>query len=254
MNTVKKIIWLVVLLTRVTGVVFAGDESQDISVTLSSKIYSKYLNEGGGNILHDKPVIQTDLFASLPKGFYLGIWHSAGLDGTGLSSDNGDEIDYIVGWSGKVGKVNLDIGAYYFDLVDIFKSPHGDIIEPYFEISKGFDISDKHCLTPYVWFGFPYSAKGDEFGHGFYVRPGVKHAWQITPKLTLNQKANLFFDDGACGFDSGLFGEYRCSFSWQISKSTTIDLISVKGITPFTSLSDNRKTEIVYGAGITYRF
>lgn len=243
-----------VLLVGVAGTVFADDSAGNLSFKVSSKVYSRYLNAGAGNILHDKPVIQTDLFVSLPKGFYFDFWHSAGLDGTGLSSDSGDEIDYTVGWSGEVKNLNLDIGAYYFDCVDIFKSPRGDFVEPYLEVNKSFDISKNQRLTPYVWFGFIYSAKEDEFGHGFYTRFGVKHAWQINPKLRFSQKANLFFDDGACGFDSGVLGEYRCDLSWQISKSTTLDLISVKAITPFTSLSDSRKTEIVYGAGITRRF
>ncbi|KPJ55272.1 hypothetical protein AMJ47_00100 [Parcubacteria bacterium DG_72] len=242
------------LLVGVTGIVFASDETQDISLTLSSKIWSKYLNEGGGNILHDKPVIQSDIFVSFPRGFYFSVWHSAGLDGTGLSSDAGDEIDYIVGWNGEVKGLNLDFGILYFDLVDLFRSPQGDIIQPYLELSKDFNVFGNQKLAPYVWFGFPYSAKGDEFGHGFYTRLGVKHVWQIGPKFIFSQKANLFFDDGACGFDSGLFGEYRCSLSWQISKSTTIDLISIKAIDPFTPLSDNRKTEIVYGMGVRYHF
>lgn len=254
MNTVKKTICCGVLLIGVAGSVFAGDSNENFSFTLSSKVYSKYLIADTGHIGHDKPVVQTDLFVSLPKGFYFDLWHSAGLDGTGLSSDYGDEIDYTMGWSGKLGGVNFDLGVSYFDLVDLFKSPQGDLIRPYLKLNKNFDVSESHRLTPFVYFGFPYSAKGDEFGHGFFVRPGVKHAWQMTSNLTLNQRGNLFFDDGACGFDSGVFGEYRCDLSWQISKSTTIDLISVKGITPFTSLSDSRKTEIVYGTGITYRF
>lgn len=254
MNTVKKIIWLIVLVTGITEVVFADSSSEDISFTLSSKVYSQYLIADTGHIGHDKPVIQTDLFISLPKGFYFDLWHSAGLDGTGLSSDYGDEIDYTVGWNGKLGEINLDLGVSYFDLVDLFKLPHGDLIRPYLELNKGFDITESHRLTPYVYLGFPYSAKGDEFGHGFFVRSGIKHAWQITPELTLNQKTNLFFDNGACGFDSGILGEYRCDIGWQISKSTTIDLISLKFVTPFTSLSDSRETEIVYGVGITHRF
>jgi len=245
---------LVVLLFGMTGNAFGTNGKQDISVTVSSKVYSKYLGSHTGSICDDDPSLQNDLFVSLPKGFYLEIWHSVGLDGTGLSSDYGDELDYIIGWKGEVKEINLDLGAVYIDCVDLFKSPQGDLIIPYLEVNKEFDISENHRLTPYVCFEFPYSAKGDEFGHGLWTYFGTKHAWQITPKFAFSQKVNLFFDDGACGNDSGLLGQYRCDLSWQISKSTTIDLISIKAITPFTSLSDNRKTEIVYGAGITYRF
>lgn len=245
---------MVVLLIGVTGVVFAGNEGQDISVTISSKIYSKYLGSYTGKVCDDDPSLQNDLFITLPKGFYLEIWNSIGLDGTGLSSDYGDELDYLVGWSGKSEEINLDIGIAYIDCIDLFESPRGDLILPYLEINKEFDVSEKHRLTPYIGFEFPFSAKGNEFGHGFFARFGVKHAWQISPKLVFNQKINLFFDDGALGGDSGILGQYRCDLSWQISKSTTIDLISIKAIDPITSLSDGRKTEMVYGTGIAYRF
>lgn len=158
-----------------------------------------------------------------------------------------------MGWREKLEEINLDIGIAYIDCIDLFESPRGDLILPYLEINKEFDVSEKHRLTPYMGFEFPFSAKGNEFGHGFFARFGVKHAWQINPKLVFNQKINLFFDDGALD-DSGILGQYRCDLNWQISKSTTIDLISIKAIDPLTSLSDGRKTEMVYGTGMTYRF
>jgi len=244
---------LVVLLIGVTGVVFADDSYEEISVTFSSRIYSKYLGSYTGRVCDDDPSLQNDLFITLPKGFYLEIWNSIGLDGTGLSSDYGDELDYLVGWSGKLEEINLNIGIAYIDCIDLFESPRGDLILPYLEINKEFDVSEKHCLTPYLGFEFPFSAKGNEFGHGFYTRVGLKHDWQISPKLVFNQKINLFFDDGALG-DSGILGQYCCDLSWQISKPTTIDLISIKAIDPLTSLSDGRKAEMVYGTGMTYRF
>jgi len=250
----KRTIWLVVLVIGMAGVVFAEEAKKDISVTLSSKVYSEYLSSNSGGICHDGPVIQTDMFISLPRGFYFDVWHSAGLNGTDLSSDYGDEIDYTIGWSGKVKGIGLDLGVAYFDLIDLFEAPHGDLIMPYLEFNKGFDISKNHRLTPFVCFKFPYSAKGDELGHGFRTYLGTKHAWQINPKLSFNQKINLLFDDGACGNDSGVLGQYQGGISWQASKQLTLDLISVKAVTPLTSLSDSRETKIVYGAGITYRF
>ncbi len=248
---------MVVILIGVTGAAFAESFNKDISVTLSSRVYSKYLSElGTASVCHDKPVIQTNLFISLPKGFYLGIGHSAGLDGTGLSSNSGDEINYIFGWSKKTKEINLDIGVCYFDGVNLFTMPKGDLIYPYFEISKEFKVFKKHTLEPYISFGFPFSAYANEFGHGFYTRVGTRHFWQISENFKIYHKANLFFDNGGLkGFDSGVLGQYRCDLSYQLSKSITLDLISIKLNTPITSLSDQRnKTNMSYGAGLKIRF
>jgi len=144
----------------------------------------------------------------------------------------------------------------YFDCLDLFTMPQGDAAYPYLEVNKGFDVSQNHRLEPFLYFGFPFSTYKNEFGHGLYARFGFRHFWQITPKFKLYQKVNLFFDDGAfLGLDSGVLGQYRCDLSWRVSKSVTLDLISVKISTPITSLSDERnKTNVSYGAGITYLF
>lgn len=244
------------MLIGVVEVAFSENANRDISFTLSSKVYSKYLSElGTGSVCHDKPVIQTDLLISLPKGFYLNIWHSAGLD-EGLSSNYGNEINYTLGWSGKLRETKLSLGLSYFDCADLFIMPRGDLVFPYLEISKEIKVSKSHTLEPYVSFGFPFSAHSNEFGHAVFYRAGVYHFWQINEKFRLYNKANLFFDNGGLsGYDSGLLGQYRCDFSYQISKSITLDLISVKLNTPLSSLSDERnKTNISYGAGIKIRF
>ena len=72
----------------------------EISVSFSSKLWPRYLG-ADGTIYHDEPVLQSDIFISLPKGFYFDIWHSVGLDDTDLSSNFGDEgPNFTLGWSG----------------------------------------------------------------------------------------------------------------------------------------------------------
>ncbi len=249
---------IAVVVLLVAMVATGAEAEKDLSLTISSKVYSKYLGSTTGSICHEDPVLQTDLFFTLPHGLYFDIWHSSGLDGTGLSSDGGDEIDFTVGWTGEIEKlqnIKLDLGISYFDCYDLFKMPSGDFILPYLNVSKEFPVLKDHCLEPFVFFQFPYSAKGNEYGNGFIVRSGMFHHWNITDSLAICQRVNLTFDDGAWGNDSGLLGEYRFDASWKITDRITLDVISVKVARPFSNFSDGRDgTEAVYGAGIKICF
>lgn len=246
-TSVLVILVAIISLGIVIGVVAAEDE---ISATLSSKVWSNYLGVTGSEI-HSGAVLQTDLFISLPRGFYFDIWHSMGLDDTKLSSNYGDEVDYTLGWAGNIKGLGLDLGLSYYDCFKIFRGSGYDAFVLYSEASKPIQLSRTHLLTPFVRFEFQLPT-GD-LKNGLYSYAGVKHSWQITPKMTIKQKANLFYDTGAYGMKSGLLGHYEASLSWQLTKYFSVEPLNIKARLPITSFHDERKSDVAFGTGITFR-
>lgn len=245
----KRIIIMTLAILMISGVIFSEANAEDISFTLSTKVWSKYLGSSGA-VVHDKPALQTDLFVALPKSFYFDIWHSMGLDGTSLSSDLGDEIDYTLGWNGKVKTFSLDAGISYFDIIDLFHS-NSDAIQPYAEINRSFNFSKNHSFSPYarVETLFPFNNPGK----GLYAYSGIKYAWRLTPAITINQNAGLIYDSGVFGLENGFAGRHNLSFIWSPSKSINFELLNTKITIPISSFSD-RKNEIAFGAGLMLNF
>lgn len=233
--------------------VYPYSYAEEPSFALSTKFWSQYLDNNGA-VIHDKPVFQSDLLISLPLGFYFDFWHSMGLDGTGLSTDLGDEIDYTLGWNGNLKGIGFDLGFSYLDFIDLFKMPKGDVLRPYAEINKEFKITEKNIITPYVrWDGsFPAGANSPKGGQWFSA--GLKHIWQINEIAALQQKLFTLYDTGALGFEKAIIGQYHIGLGWSVAKSVTLELPNFKISTPFTSVNDGRKSEFVIGAGLSFRF
>jgi len=251
----KRVLITLVVVFIGTGVLIPQAKAEGASVTVSTKVLSQYLGSDGA-IFHDKPVLQTDVFIQLPRGVYIDFWHSVGLDGTDMSSDYGDEIDYTLGWSGTLKGFVLDTGVSYFELVELLDIPQGDVIQPYIEVSKGFNTNKSQSLTPYFRVEFPFPAKGSSPEKGILTYGGLRHTWQGSPMLTMNQEVYVLRDDGAFGFDSAVVGQYHIRLSWNYFKRINIDFLSLDVSTPLTSVSDadGRKTEVVVGGGLTFNF
>lgn len=245
------IILLVVLAVLIA--VYSHSYAEEPSFALSTKFWSQYLDNNGA-VNHDQPVLQSDLFISLPLGFYFDFWHSMGLDETGLSTDFGDEINYTLGWGGTLNGFGFDLGFSYLDFIDLFKMPKGDVLRPYAEINKEFKITEKNILTPYArWDGsFPASGNSPEKDQWFSL--GLKHVWQINETAELKQKLFTLYDTGALGFAKAVIGQYNIGLGWNVTKSVTLDLPNFKISTPLTPVNDGRKTEFVIGAGLSLRF
>lgn len=236
----------------ISGITASVTNAKDFSVTLSTKVWSEYLGANGA-IFHDKPVLQTDLFILLPKGFYLDFWHSAGLNDTDFSSDFGDEIDVTIGWKGTIKGFGVNVGISYFNIVELDEIPKGDVMQPYVGLNKGFKIRE-HSFIPYVQAEFPFPVKGGTPEKGIFIRGGIHHNWQPTPILAIHQKVGVAYDSGALGFEETGIAEYNVDTRWDVSKKITLDIPSIKFMTPVTSVSDDRGPTVVIGAGVTFHF
>lgn len=224
------------------------------SQTLTIRVKDKYLLRKN-TVAYNKPVVQTDLFISLTKGFYLDLWWTSGFN-KNFNGGFDDEIDYTVGWSGKIKNLNFDLGVAYFDLFSLGRMA-GDILDPYFEFGKSFQIKERHTLTPYfrTEIYFPVAWKGVDAKHGAYIFGGVKHEWQALEHLTIKQKLAVLYDTGTfVASDRGLLGDYDLALSWQVTEKMSIDAPTFHAIVPLSNFNDGRKTNTVFGTGITFKF
>lgn len=210
---------------------------------LSTKTASQFVGSGGA-VLVNSAVQQTNLFIPLANGFYADVWNSLSLDG------DDKEIDWTAGWSGSVVALNMNIGASYFDCGELFHST-GDIINPYAETSKTFELFESQTLTPSVKIEAPILV-GTNSVTGIFTHIGIKHAWQATDRLSVVQTAKIVHDSGAYGMDRGFIGSYTASIGVAATKSVTLNT-SVAVSTPLGSIHD-RSTEVTPSVEIAMKF
>lgn len=223
-------------------------------INFSTKVVNQYVGDTGV-VAYNRSVSQNDLtITHVPSGIYLDIWQSISLSHSGRSTNYGNEIEYYLGWSGEIAGIGVDAGVAYFDLITLFEIPEGDVIQPYIELNKKFDVAERHTLTPYVRaeYGIPAKGNAKEI-KGLYVYTGLKHGWQISKDVSVIQKATIIFDDGAYGADRTWVGAYEIAPSYRMKEWLSIDL-SGKVIGPFTNVTDGRKTQFIGGAGFSVNF
>ncbi len=229
----------------------AAQEEDKLQLTLSTKIWSQYVLNSGV-VFHEGPVVQTDAFLTLPKGFYLDFWWSAGLNDARPSSNFGDEIDYTAGWSGEIGKkLVLDIGVAYFDLWPLFETGgDGNVVKPYAKLSRTFEVGKKHELTPLLAIEYHHPLK--DMPSGAYTWTGLKDVWTVTKLLSLSQEAGVLYDSGAYDSQKTFVGYGAWEANWQVTKQFSIQLPSIRLAVPVND--SDRKTEFTYAAGGTIKF
>jgi len=249
------------LVTRIRQILARDDEnsaaepdSRLFEISFSSKVLNRYVGDTGV-VSYDRPVSQNDLtITHNPSGVYLDIWQSISLTHSGRSTNYGNEIEYLIGWSGEIIGIGADAGIGYFDLITLFNMPEGDVIQPYIEFNKKITAAGQHTLTPYVRaeYGIPAKGNAKEL-KGLYVHTGLKHGWQITDDISVSQKAALIFDGGAYGADRAWVGAYEVSPSYRVREWLSLDL-SGKVVGPFTSVTDGRTTQFIGSAGFSLNY
>lgn len=231
------------LLSAVIAVLatFTGySRSQDFTTNLDYK--STYVLMDNAGVFYDDPVIQGDITASFKSGAYICLWFSTSPD-SGWGEDLGDEIDFIVGWSGNIGNgFSLNTSVFYFYEPE---QTFGDIIYPKMTISHkllGWDIG--------LQAGVYFPTDGSE--GGWLVGPTANKIFKVTEKLSLPVCAKLIYDDGGFGFDKGFIPSISTGLNYEVGNNLCIRL-SVASCTTI-GISDARKSQLVWGAGVSYKF
>jgi hypothetical protein len=228
--------------------------ASDVTTSATTKVLSQYVGTTGV-VYYDRPVLQSDIFVLLPRGFYFDIWWSTGFDDN-FSGNFDDELNWTLGWSRQLpAHLTLDLGIVYYDTYELFDSPGpvGDTLQPYLQISRGFNIGHAHSFIPFVRLEYQSPLKKG-MSSGLYTQIGVGHTWSITNMLSLGHELRLLHDSGAFGFESALIGSYKAGVSFKPFSALMLTLPSVQIISPLTDVSDERETEIIYGFGLNFTF
>jgi hypothetical protein len=244
--------------------VFPAAYAGDFGASVSTRVLSQDLSYFGGLSL-DRPVQETDIYISLPWGFYVDFWHSMGLNDSDLSSDAGDEVDLTVGWAGMVAKrlsVNAAISHYDYD--NLFNEKGGDSISPYVEASLPMKIAGYHCLEPYVLFELDFPLGESDPDIGIYATGGLKHRWEIGSTVAIIQKLGFRYYEAPSSPEYGCIADYRFNLAWKIyrlikwgmMKHVTADIPVVKANFPLSNQHETKERgpEVAIGAGLTIKF
>ena len=241
-----------------TDPVAVATDDKKIEASFSTRIFSKYVDDAG-LVAHDKPVLQNDLtIVHLPSGFYVDIWHSASFAHGAASSNNGDEIDYTLGWSGDFAGMGIDAGITYIDNIALLAMPDGDIIQPYIELNKKFAVDDRNTITPFIKAAYGTPARGSARElQGLCIHAGVKHTLIFTKYLNINQKLVATFDNVAFGADRALVGTYEINPSYRFlehpSYTMSFDL-SARAIGPLVEYEGRDRELHLIGGGVAVNF
>lgn len=246
--------WIFILIGLCMLAATTVHAQQDVTATLSSRVWSKYLINPGF-VLHKNPVIQTDLFVTLPHGLYFDVWGSKSLDGSSSTCDFGNEIDYTLGLVKKLGRLRLDVGVAYYDICKLFGSPKGDVLELFGQLDQSFKIAEAHTVTPFLRLEFsarPFGT-GASPSENILILAGVTHHWDIAPIVSVNQTATLIYDQGRFFNEAAGIFQYKLSPVWNLFKHLSVELPNFKLSTPITH-THARGLETAVGAGAIYRF
>ncbi|MDP3794749.1 MAG: hypothetical protein Q8R13_02355 [bacterium] len=244
---------ILAVLAIVGGLAGAAAAEGDVSVTVTLKGVSSHVVDAGLE-LSDKPALQTDVFVTFPGGFYFDFWHSAGLGNLSLSSDFADEIDYTLGWIGKIRNFTVDMGVAYFDLIELLDMPRGDIWRLHFDICRQIDLANEHWVRPFARIEGLYPAGGDTPESGMNLRIGLLHWLRLGSHVGIAQKLSLIYDDGMGGLQPAVLGKYEVGPQWSLPRKLTLEAPYVKVNGPFTGVTDGRNWHVVVGAALSFKF
>lgn len=205
---------------------------------------------------HTEPVVHSSLTIGVPHGFYFNLWHSGSADEKFLDSENpwASELDYTVGWSGDLmGWLDVDLGVSYWDSGKMLKKDYGDFLYTYVNFSKTFNITPNQSITPFVNIGMYNLPMENWTGDGICLYVGARYDIALTEKLSLSITPTFIQDDGTIGADSGNLGSAEATFCYKITENLSVNL-GVKAWTPLEHLDDNRRTQIVPFAGLSFKW
>lgn len=202
----------------------------------------QYVGFGNGVILDSNPRMQSMLLIIYPNGFNFLLWNT--VNSKKWNSTLGSEVDYGVGWSGKLGKeFKLDTSLVYFDEPKVFKLGAGDIIHSKVVVSR--DI--RGFETSLGWQKYKTLPKSG-FTVGDLLSFGSSKKLQVDDAVSLGNSLAIVYDTGGTGLDKGLFLRGVTAVEWKISKRVKVTLPQFHWFIPLTTHDRRRNDLMIYGS------
>jgi hypothetical protein len=222
--------------------------------SISTAFRSQYVFSNGA-LAYDKFVAQPNLFVKLQNGFTMDVWSSIPVDTSDIGDNFGTELDFTVGWSGEVYGFNLNLNANYYDMYRVFRADESDMWVPTFETSYDFALTPEITVSPYFKLEVNFTTNGATVGETF-ERLGTRVSWKMNDLVTLAGDTYALYDPGILGGDVAWIGSAEASVLWDVGGGVIVEFPYVRVISPFDSTkgTDDRGTEIIYGAGMTLNF
>ena len=219
------------------------------SVTVSSYVTDKYLGFSTGNVLSDNAAVQTEAFIGFDSGLYLDFFHSRSLSGRWNDGSLANELDYCLGWSGKIGKgLSLNVGGSYFDESKTLTLGSGDIVKSWINVSK-----ESKLATVSLGYENFTTMPNSGFHGGNMVTLGISRSLTVCEgKIRLKASALGVYDFGTLGSRQGLIARGTVGVDWNASKRVTVNVLGVNWFVPITP-HDKRVTNAMFTTGITFK-
>ncbi|MEN9604641.1 MAG: hypothetical protein RJB39_326 [Candidatus Parcubacteria bacterium] len=246
MNTTRILTLLLALLFGLgLNTSATAEDSAGPTVTTKLFINDSYQAFGAGITLWNDTCLQAEIGVAFNNGVYLFLWGSSDLEGRPGSS-LGDEYDFGVGWGGKLGDWNVDIGVTYFDephLGRVARFGPEDIL--YTHIKVGRDIGKGWTASA----GFENYSTTHNTGYngGNLASLEVAKTFKLTKKWSMPFSVAAVWDDGGFGFEEGLLFRGNLNFEYQLNASTTL---SAGGRFYVPTMNDARDNEAMLYGGI----
>lgn len=223
--------------------------AQDFSLNGQTMVRSKYVGPDGLQFYGD-PVSQSNITLNHKSGLYFDLWYSTGFNSK-LSNDWDDEIDYTLGWSGKISQFNLSSSLSYFDNFKNFNFSYNDVVKGNIHLGYPKQIKPWLKVVPYVdYITFIIPNKNTPFNGGNLYSIGFDNEITITEKVKITPLVQYTWDDGALGVKAGHFLKLSSNLNWTISKHFVWNVAEVT----FYSLSNKRemKNQFVIATGLSW--
>ena len=225
-----------VLVLLALGIVAAPVAAQEVTVT--SKFRPIYMGAQGGEF-HPDPVLQTDVFVALPRGFFVDIWSSTGFD---TEKNFGKELDLVVGRAGTFRKIAYSTDFEYFFVQGI------DVVNVNGEISFQFLFVKLEAYSP--------TQKGGP-GKGMISSAGMrllgKPLFERISRIKLDVGQWVKHDSGSFGFDRAWLYQGNLAGNVSINSHTNVSA-GFRWSIPLNKPNDQREGKMVWEFGISQRF
>ncbi len=237
MSTLKSVVAGLTMILLVVVGTYGAD------VSFSTGLANRHV-VGAGSVLHDDPVIQSDIFTSFENGFRIDLWSSKSVN-TEINANFGDELDLELGWSGMVKGFAVDIGLYYFDEPDIGTFGKYDVWYSHAKVARDIDQEVLGPVTVFVQYENHITLPGTPYEGGSLFSVGSS-ANRTCGRMSMNVTESLIYDDGEFGSDQRFVAKFGMGLTWQVNDHLSVVAPQLTAWLPLTDTENHDPEAMVY--------
>jgi hypothetical protein len=244
----KKLLLVIIGVLLGASIVSANSAPSKTSVITKFGVANQYLAFGNGAMLDEDVAAQALVLVLFPNGFNMSGWGTTNFKK--WNSTLGSEIDFGVGWSGKVAEyVDLDVGVTYFDEPRVGTFGKGDIVYGRATLSRNIlGVTTSFGYESYVTMPGSGIKGGDIYSIGASKKVSLRG-----DRASWSNMLALAYDDGGFGLAKGFLVRGTSTFDWKLSDRLTLTLPQVYYYLQNGKSNRPKNDTVVYG-GVTYAY